>query len=125
VSARDGISLLPYSPLGAGWLSGKYYKGARPEKSRFSLPYYTTSQRLTPQAQKAADAYVDVARKHGLDPAQMALAWTLTRPFVASTIIGATSMEQLQTNIGAADVVLSDAVLADIEAVRRDWPMPY
>lgn len=125
VSTREGISLLPYTPLAAGWLTGKYYNGARPDKSRFVLPYYASSQRLTPQAQNCADAYVDVARKHGLDPAQMAIAWTLTRPFVASTIIGATSVEQLKTDIGARDVVLSAEVLADLEAVRREWPMPY
>jgi len=68
---------------------------------------------------------VDVARKHGLDPAQMAIAWTLTKPFVASTIIGATTVEQLKADIDAADVTLSEAVLADLAAVRRDWPIPY
>jgi aryl-alcohol dehydrogenase-like predicted oxidoreductase len=125
VSVREGVSLLPYSPLAAGWLTGKYYGGVKPEGSRFASPHYATSQRLTPQAQKAADAYADVAKKHGLDPAQMALAWTLERPFVASTIIGATTMAQLKTDIAAFELVLNNDVRADLEAVRRDWPMPY
>jgi aryl-alcohol dehydrogenase-like predicted oxidoreductase len=125
VSLREGLSLLPYSPLGCGWLTGKYDGGKVPDGSRFSLPSYATSQRLTPQAQKAADAYNALARAHGLDPAQMAIAFTLGRPFVASTIIGATTLEQLKTDIDAADVALSAEVMTGIEAVRRDWPMPY
>ncbi len=125
VSMREGVSLLPYTPLAAGWLTGKYYGGARPAGTRFVHESYAASQRLTPQAQACADAYVDVARKHGLDPAQMAIAWTLTKPFVASTIIGATTVEQLKADIDARNVVLSDDVLTDLAAVRRDWPMPY
>lgn len=127
VSIREGVSLLPYSPLAAGWLSGKYYGGARPAGARFTLgpTKFVSTQRLTDNAQKAADAYVDLARKHGLDPAQMAIAWTLTRPFVASTIIGATTVEQLKADIGAADVSLSQEVLDDIQAIRKQYPMPY
>jgi aryl-alcohol dehydrogenase-like predicted oxidoreductase len=127
VSVREGVSLLPYSPLAAGWLSGKYYGGARPAGARFTLGpgKFVSTQRLTENAQKAADAYVDLARKHGLDPAQMALAFTLTRPFVASTIIGATSVEQLKADIGAADVSLSKEVLEGIHAIRAEYPMPY
>lgn len=122
---RENIALLPYSPLAAGWLSGKYYGGARPENSRLSMPHYASNQRLTVQAQKAADAYTDLAKKHGLDPAQMALAWTLTQPFVTSTIIGASSMAQLKTNIEAKDVVLSREVMEGIHQVRQLYPMPY
>lgn len=125
VSLREGISLLPYTPLAAGWLTGKYYGGARPAGTRFVHESYATSQRLTKNAQKAADAYVDIARKHGLDPAQMAIAWTLTKPFVASTIIGATTVVQLKADIAAAEVKLTDAVLAELAEVRRDFPMPY
>lgn len=122
---RENVSLLPYSPLAAGWLSGKYYGGLRPEGARLAMDSYKTSQRLTDNAQKAADAYADLAREHGLDPAQMALAFTLRQPFVTSTIIGATSLEQVKTNIGAADVELDDAVMMAIHALRQRYPMPY
>ena len=125
VCMREGVSLMPYSPLAAGWLTGKYYHEARPEGSRFTLPSYRDNQRLVYHAQKAADAYVDVARKHELDPAQMAIAFTLLNPCVASSIIGATTLEQMEADIGAAKVVLDDAVLKDIDAVRRMFPMPY
>lgn len=127
VCLRENVGLLPYSPLAAGWLSGKYYAGARPENCRFTLgpTKFQSTQRITDNAQKAADAYVDLARQHGLDPAQMAIAFTLRQPFVASTIIGATSMEQLIADIGSADVVLSEAVMAGIHGVRQAYPMPY
>lgn len=127
VCLRENVSMLPYSPLGAGWLTGKYYNGAQPKGARFCLgpDYFHSTQRITPQAQKAADAYVDLARKHGLDPAQMALAWTLTQPFVTSTIIGATTVEQLKANIAAKDVVLSREVMQGIHEVRQLYPMPY
>lgn len=125
VCLRENVSLLPYSPLAAGWLSGKYYDGARPEGARFTHDSYRTSQRLTDQAQKAADAYADLARDNGLDVAQMAIAFTLRQPFVTSTIIGATHIEQLKTDIAAADVELSDAVMMGIHSIRQKYPMPY
>ena len=71
------------------------------------------------------DRYVGIARKHGLDPAQMAIAFCNQRPFVTSSIIGATSLEQLETNLGAADMELSDDVLEDIQQVYRQYPIPY
>lgn len=125
VCMREKVSFLPWSPLGGGLLSEKYYGGARPSNGRVMLPGYSGPQRMTAQMQLAVDAYTDLARAHGLDVSQMALAFTLTRPFVTSTIIGATSMDQLKTDIAAADVVLSAEVLAGIEAIRRQWPMPY
>ena len=72
----------------------------------------------------AISAYIEVARRHGLDPAQMAIAFAASRPFVTSTIIGATTMDQLKTDIAAAELTLSDAVLADIEQVHLDYPNP-
>lgn len=122
---REEIGMLAYSPLAAGWLSGKYYGGLRPEGSRLAMDAYKTSQRLTDTAQKCADAYADLARAHGLDPAQMAIAFALRQPFMASVIIGATDLEQLETNIGAKDVELSDEVLMAIHAIRQQYPMPY
>ena len=80
--------------------------------------------RYCAQSEAAISLYNDVAKKHGLNLAQMALAFVLTRPFTTSVIIGATSMDQLKTNIGAKDVELSADVLADIQAVYRDHPQP-
>ena len=74
---------------------------------------------------KATEGYVAIAKKHGLDPAQMAISFTLSRPFVTSTIIGATSLEQLTTNIDAINVKLTDEVLEEIETVNRQYPIPF
>ena len=80
--------------------------------------------RYTPTAVDAVAAYCDIAARHGLDPAQMALAFCLSRPFMTSAIIGATSLEQLGTDIAAKDVRLSDEVIADIAAAHRQYPVP-
>ncbi len=81
--------------------------------------------RTTDRAFEAAQAYLDIAARHGLDPAQMALAWTLTRPFMVSSIFGATTMAQLDVALGAADISLSDEVMRDIDTAHRAHPMPY
>ena len=81
--------------------------------------------RKTERAFAAVEAYLGIAQKHGLDPSQMALAWCLTRPFMASVIFGATTMAQLEVAIGAADVTLSDEVMAEIDLAHRAHPMPY
>lgn len=125
VAMRENLSLLAWSPIAGGMLSGKYFGGAVPEGSRVSLAGYSGRHRNTPIAQAAYDAYTTVARNHGLDPAQMAVAFTLAMPFCPSSIIGATTLEQLKTNIAARDVKLSAEVLEDIEKVRRQYPMPY
>jgi aryl-alcohol dehydrogenase-like predicted oxidoreductase len=119
VSAFEDVSLLAYSPLAAGLLSGKYLNGAMPAGSRGALG---TMWRLNANSDKATAAYVALARKHGLDPCQMALAWCLIRPFMTSIIIGATSMEQLRTDTGAIEVKLSDEVLNSIEQIHRLYP---
>ncbi|HCS2413276.1 TPA: aldo/keto reductase, partial [Shigella sonnei] len=74
--------------------------------------------------QKAVAAYVDIARRHGLDPAQMALAFVRRQPFVASTLLGATTMDQLKTNIESLHLELSEDVLAEIEAVHQVYTYP-
>ncbi|EPR7375628.1 aldo/keto reductase, partial [Escherichia coli] len=76
------------------------------------------------QTQKAVAAYVDIARRHGLDPAQMALAFVRRQPFVASTLLGATTMEQLKTNVESLHLELSEDVLAEIEAVHQVYTYP-
>lgn len=120
---REAVPLLAYSPLGFGVLSGKYLRGARPPQgriTRFSRFTRYTGERV----ERAVAAYVDLARRHGLDPAQMALAYVAARPFVASMLIGATTMEQLRANIAAGALALSEEVIAQIENIHRDHPNP-
>jgi aryl-alcohol dehydrogenase-like predicted oxidoreductase len=123
VSWREQCGLLAYSPLGFGVLSGKYLNGARPEGARLTLyPDYTRYSK--PPAQSATKQYVTLAQQHGLDPAQMALAFVNSRPFLSSTIIGATRMAQLQANIASIDIKLSDEILDGIEAIHAAHPNP-
>ncbi len=123
ISMREQIGLLAHSPLGFGVLSGKYLGEVPPRKARISLfPEYTRYQGDT--AVEATRRYVELARRHGLSPAQMALAFVHTRPFVTSTVVGATTMEQLKENIGSLEVELSDAVLEGIAEIHNSIPNP-
>ena len=123
VAMREQVGLLAYSPLGFGVLSGKYLNGAKPDGARISRwPEY--SRYTNPQAQAATEAYVALAEQHGLDPAQMALAYVNSRDFLTANIIGATRMDQLQSNIASADIELSDEVLEGIEQIHRQHPSP-
>jgi aryl-alcohol dehydrogenase-like predicted oxidoreductase len=123
VAMREQCGLLAYSPMAFGTLSGKYLGGQRPPNGRVTL-FSRFSRYSNEQAEAAIEGYVGVARKHGLDPAQMALAFVTSRPFVTSNIIGATTLEQLEQNLGSIDIELSDEVLADIEAVHTRQPNP-
>lgn len=123
VALRENCGLLAYSPLAFGVLSGKYLNGARPAGARLSL--FERFQRYTnPQAEWAAAEYVALARRHGLDPAQMALAWVTGRPFVTSNILGATSLAQLDADLASSELELSDEVIAGIEAIHVRQPNP-
>lgn len=124
IALREDIGLLAYSPLTTGAISGKYLNGQLPPGSRRTLPQRNT-HRANPITDMAITAYINVAKKHNLDVCQMALAFVLSRPFVTSAIIGATKMDQLKTNIASIDVRLSADVLKDIEAVRRQYPVPH
>ena len=124
LSVYEDVGLLAFSPLAAGFLTGKYQDGAVPDASRMSLNS-DMGGRKTPRVFAAVDAYLEIAGRHGLDPTQMALAWCMTRPFMCSVIFGATNMAQLDVAIGAADVTLSDDVMAEITAAHRAHPMPY
>ncbi|PVA09288.1 aldo/keto reductase [Pelagivirga sediminicola] len=124
LSAHEDVGLLAYSPLATGLLSGKYQGGAVPAGSRRSI-VDDLGGRTTTRAFAAVQAYLDIAARHGLDPSQMALAWTLTRPFMASSIFGATTMEQLDLALGAADLTLSTEVLDEIDTAHRAHPMPF
>jgi aryl-alcohol dehydrogenase-like predicted oxidoreductase len=125
VATRESCSLLAYAPLGAGTLTGKYLNGQRPAGARRTL-WPDNLRYQGEHADAAVAAYVDLSRASGLDPAQMALAFVLSRPFVTSAIIGATTMAQLRNSIAAAQVTLPPDVLAGIESIHRlhTYPCP-
>ena len=123
IAYREQVSLLAYSPLGQGYLSGKYEGGALPPGSRKTL-FNRLGRYEKGNGPRAISTYIATARRHGLDPAQLAIAFAVSRPFVTSVILGATTMEQLETDIDAADLALSEEVLADIEQIHLDTPNP-
>jgi len=112
---HEDVGLLAYSPLAAGAISGKYLGGVLPPGTRGAVA--GSAYRNNQYTEPAIRAYLELAQKHGLDVNQMAIAFCLTKPFMTSVIIGATTMEQLRTNIAAADVELSDAVLNEIQQI--------
>ena len=104
-------------------ISGKYLHGARPAGSR--LTFETRKEhRLHPLTDAAIERYIALANRHGLDVCQMALAFVNSRPFLTSTIIGATTMEQLRSNIASIDLGLSDEVLEGIETIHNAHANP-
>lgn len=124
MSHNEGVTLLAYSPLATGFLSEKYLSGAVPEGSRMELAPDLYG-RVNDRSRAALAAYADIADRHGLSLPQMALAWTRTRPFPVIPIFGATTLEQLDMAIGAAELTLSQEVLDEIAAAHKAHPMPY
>lgn len=118
---RERVSLLAYSPLAFGLLSGKYVKNPR-EHGRISLFPEFGQRYQKPHVAAAVAAYAQLAEQHGLSPAQMALAFLRSRPFVASTIIGATTLQQLQENLSVIE--LDAEVLKSIEDIHLRHPNP-
>ncbi len=123
-SMIENMPLLAFSPLATGLLSGKYAGDVTPDNSR-RMHTPDLGGRITPRVFPAVAAYLGIAARHGLDPCQMAIAFCRSRPFVTVPIIGATTLAQLDTAIGAADVVLSEAVLDEIREAHRAHPRPY
>jgi aryl-alcohol dehydrogenase-like predicted oxidoreductase len=123
VAHREQVGLLAYSPLGFGVLSGKYLDGGgRPDDRLTRFPEY--DRYSNEQAVAATRSYASLAQSIGLSPAQMALAYVNSRPFLTSNIIGATSMEQLRENIESAGLRLQEEVLEQIEQIHRAQPNP-
>ena len=123
MSIREQVGLLAYSPLAFGVLSGKYLGGQRPAGARLTL--FERFQRYTsPLAEQVTKAYVELAHQHNLSPAQMALAFVTQQPFVTSNIISATSLEQLQENLDASEIQLSDELLNAIDHIHTQHPNP-
>jgi aryl-alcohol dehydrogenase-like predicted oxidoreductase len=123
IAIHEPCGLLAYSPLAFGVLSGKYRNGRRPPNGRLTL-FERFSRYSNGEAERATTEYVALADRHGLDPAQMALAWVTSRPFVTSNIIGATTLEQLESNIGSLDLTLDEAVIAGIASIHTKQPNP-
>ncbi|MDE4273265.1 aldo/keto reductase [Phaeobacter gallaeciensis] len=124
LSVNEDVGLMAFSPLGTGLLTGKYQGGVVPEGSRKTLNP-ELGGRHSPRVYAAVDAYLEIAKRHGLDPVHMALAWCRTRPFMASAIFGATTVAQLEHALQSVDVTLDAQVLEEIDAAHRAHPMPY
>ena len=119
------VALLPYSPLAGGILTGKYADADNtPEGARLNLFPGFMSRYRGSQTEAAAAAYAEVAKEAGVSPTELALAWCYHREHVASTIIGATSISQLEENIGAYDVKLDDDILEKIGSVYKKYTDP-
>lgn len=123
VAVREDVSMLAYSPLAAGTLAGKYLNGAIPAGTRRAIDH-RKSRYDHPRGDAATKEYLAIAQAHGLDPSAMAIAFVATRPFVTSTIIGATSLDHLRVAIDAGHLTLSADVLAALDAVHAGNPNP-
>ena len=124
ISIRDKIGLLAYSPLAIGYLSGKYRNNQIPKKSRLDHDSDFWTRYNKPNAEKAVEAYYDIAKKNNIDMAQMSLKFCEIQPFITSVIIGATTMEQLKTDIESVNVKLTDEIIKEINEVQKIYPNP-
>ena len=123
ICKRENVGLLAYSPLGYGVLTGKYRNGNVPKNSRLTL-FPTMARYTNDNCKNATELYHQIAEKHNLTLIQLALAFVNDRPFVTSTIIGATNMEQLKENIDSIDITLSKELLKEIENIHLSDPNP-
>ena len=121
---NEDVTLLAYSPLAVGLLTGNYAGDVTPEGSRRSVNP-DLHGRITPRVWEAVSSYLGIAHDHGLDPVQMAIAWIKTRPFPVIPIIGARTIDQLEVVLGAADLTLGDDVLKAISKAHKAHPMPF
>jgi aryl-alcohol dehydrogenase-like predicted oxidoreductase len=120
----EQVTMLAYSPLAAGLLTGKYQGGTVPEGSRRSINE-GLGGRWTDRVEAAVAAHLDLAQEHGIDPVHLALAWLQTRPFACSAILGATTAAQLGHGLKAAGMELSSEVVEAVDAVHKAHPLPY
>lgn len=130
MAVNEGVTLLAYSPLAAGLLTGKYQDGALPDGSRMAVDLATGGKgnlggRKTARVFDAVAAYHALAREYGLDPIHMALAWLRTRPFPVVPILGATSLAQLDHQLAGLDTPIPEALKTAINDLHHAWPLPY
>lgn len=124
MAVNEDVTLLSFSPLACGLLTGKYQNGAVPEGSRMAINSDLGGRR-SDRVFDATQAYLDLANAHGLDPVHLAMAWQRTRPFPVSAIFGATTAVQLERILAGKDVALSDEVIGEVDQLHRTHPMPY
>jgi aryl-alcohol dehydrogenase-like predicted oxidoreductase len=124
ISIRDQIGLLAYSPLASGYLSGKYRNNQLPKNSRIERDGDFWTRYDKPNTSKAVDSYFEISERYNLNFAQMSLKFCEIQKFVTSVIIGATTMEQLKTNIESINVKLSDEIKKEINNVQKVYPNP-
>lgn len=125
LAVHEQVTLLGYSCLACGILTGKYEGGKTIEDGTRLSINGNLGGRVNDRAWRASDAYLAMAKKHDLDPTAMAIAWTMTRAFDVVPIIGATSVEQLQHSINGQNLPLSEDVIAEIDAIHRLHPLPF
>ncbi len=124
IAIRENCGLLAYSPLAFGVLSGKYLGGKKPKGARLTLFGDQFTRYTKERSIQATEEYERIAKKYNLDFAQMSLAFINRQPFLTSNIIGATTMEQLKSNIGSLGISLSEDIISDIETVHSSNPNP-
>mgnify|MGYP000326036898 CR=1 FL=1 len=125
VSIREEIGLLAYSPLAGGYLSGKYRNKTYPKGSRMERDWDFWKYRYnTPNIKNAVEEYYKISKKYDLDMSQMSLKFCEIQPFMNSVIIGATTMQQLKTNIESVNVKLTDEIIKEINEVQKIYPNP-
>ena len=124
VSIREEIGCLAYSPLASGYLTGKYRNNNFPKGSRMERDFDFWTRYRKPNTEKAIELYYEISNKYGLDMSQMSLKFCEIQDFMTSVIIGATTMEQLKTNIESVNIKLSDDVIKEINNVQTIYPNP-
>ena len=122
IAEMENIKLLAYSPLGFGMLTGKYIN-KKPKNSRLSL-FNRFDRYSNKNSKNATIEYVEIAKKYNISPTQLALAFVNQQPFVASNIIGATNLSQLEENINSINVTLDEEILSEIESIHSNQPNP-
>ena len=124
IAIREKVGLLAYSPLASGYLSGKYRNGAMPKNSRMDLFYDFWPRYRTMNSEKAIEEYWNLAKNFNLNLAQMAIKFCEIQPFVTSVIIGATTLEQLKTNVDSVDINLNKKLIKKIGEIQKKYPNP-
>ena len=124
IAIREKVGLLAYSPLASGYLSGKYRNNAMPKNSRMDLFYDFWGRYRTTHSEKAIENYWNLAKTFNLDLSQMAIKFCEIQPFVTSVIIGATTMEQLKTNIDSVNIDLEKEIITKIGEIQKKYPNP-
>jgi len=124
VSIRENIGCLAYSPLASGYLSGKYRNKNFPKGSRMERDFDFWTRYRKPNTEDAVEHYYKISEKFSLDMSQMSIKFCEIQDFMTSVIIGATTMEQLKTNIESVNVNLSDDIIKEINNVQKIYPNP-